>query len=139
MVPSFYFACYSDISTSCFVEGNEKRTMESDTARKGPEPICAVAQGVVADPVFRPCCKNFFSCILHCIMAIGKLVLLSVNAQLPLPKGRHNKLQNVSQWLYISPWADLARRMEKRVGGKSAPLAGASPAPAPGEPIPCGS
>ena len=67
--------------------------MESDTARKGLESVCAVARGVVAHLVLRTCRKNFFPCILHGIMAIGKLVLLWVNAQLPLPKGRQGKLQ----------------------------------------------
>ena len=65
--------------------------MESHAARKSLEPICVVAQGVVADPVFQTCRKNFYPCILHRIS--GKLVLLWVNVQLPLPKRRQSKLQ----------------------------------------------
>ena len=36
------FAACPDNSTSCFKGGDEKRTMESDTAHKGLESFCAV-------------------------------------------------------------------------------------------------
>ena len=93
MGPLSYSAACWDTSSLCFVGSNKNCTMQSEAVRKDLEPISAVARGAVADPVFRTFRRNFYPSILHCTMALGKLVLLWVNAQLPLPKGRQSKLQ----------------------------------------------
>ena len=118
MLPLFDSAAYWDTSTQCFRGGNEMRTMESDTAGEGLEPICVVGRGVVADHVFQTCRKNLFCLYITVYNGHWQTCAPGSMRSYHCPRDYRASCRNVSEPpVFISLWVELPASKRKSDNG----------------------
>ena len=87
MIPSIYSQAFWDDNVREFVDWSSRRTKESDALLQGRLPVCSAGRGCVGPPMFEWDDRHdVVVCILHCLMAFGKLLCAFLQRIVPVDR-----------------------------------------------------